>query len=126
MKVLKEIAGAPKPVGPYSVAVISNGLIFCAGQIGIDPVTSQLVSGGVKEQTEQVLRNIEAVLAGAGSSVGQIVMTSIFLTDIRDGKLVNQLYGEFVRTDSPPARQTVAVKELPLEALIEISVIAAV
>ena len=126
MKVLRQISGAPAPIGPYSAAVVVGELLFCAGQIALIPETGQLVDGGVKEQTEQVLRNLGAVLRGAGSSPEKIAMTTIFLTNIGDGKIVNELYGEFVAKDAPPARQTVAVKELPAGALVEISVIAAV
>lgn len=125
MKVYREISGAPKPVGPYSAAVASNGLVFLAGQIPLDPETGQMVSGGIEAQTAQVLSNIRAVLQGVGSSPEKIVMTTIFLSEIQFGKAVNELYSKFVNLDLPPARQTVAVKDLPMGALVEISVIAA-
>ena len=117
-------AGAPKPVGPYSQAVCVGNTIYCSGQIGLDPKSGQMVQGGVEAELRQVLANLRAVLGGAGSAVDKIVMTTIFLTNIADGKVVNPIYGEFVNQQNPPARQTVAVKELPLGALVEISVIA--
>lgn len=124
MEFIKNVEGAPKPVGPYSPAVKIEGLLFCSGQIGLDPETGKLVEGGVEEQTKQVLKNMQAVLTASGSSVDRILMTSIFLADIQSGAIVNKLYGEFVNQENPPARQTVAVKDLPLGALVEISVIA--
>jgi 2-iminobutanoate/2-iminopropanoate deaminase len=124
MEFIKNVEGAPKPVGPYSPAVKQDGLLFCSGQIGLDPETGKLVDGGVEGQTAQVLANMKAVLSASGSSIDRILMTSIFLADIQSGAVVNKLYGEFVNQQNPPARQTVAVKDLPLGALVEISVIA--
>lgn len=124
MEVFRELSGAPKPVGPYSAAVRANGMLYLAGQIALDPNTGALVSGGIEAQTSQVLANLDAVLRGCGSERAKIVMTTIFLCDIADGKVVNELYAKFVSADAPPARQTVAVKALPLGALVEISVIA--
>lgn len=126
MENIKEAPGAPKPVGPYSAAVKSGNLAFLAGQIALNPESGVLVDGGIVEQTKQVLANLKAVLKASGSSPEQIVMSTVFLTDIADGKVVNELYGEFVSKDAPPARQTVAVKALPLGAIVEISVIAEV
>ena len=125
MKVHSNVANVPKPVGAYSPAIAASGLLFCAGQIALDPTTGKFVEGGVREQTQQVLANVKALVEGAGSSVDKIVMTTIFLADIADGAVVNELYGEFVNSEAPPARQTVAVKDLPMGALVEISVIAA-
>ena len=125
MKALRDIPNAPKPVGPYSPAVMSGGLLFCAGQIALDPQTMQLVPGGVEAQTKQVMENLSAVLKAAGSDFSRVAMTTIFLTNIADGKVVNEIYGKYVSPDAPPARQTVAVKDLPLGALVEISLIAA-
>lgn len=124
MEIINNAKGAPKPVGPYSQAVRAGGLLFCAGQIALDPQSGTLVAGGIEEQTKQVLANLKAVLEAAGSSPEKIVMTTIFLADMADGGTVNNLYGEFVSADAPPARQTIAVKQLPLGALVEISVIA--
>jgi 2-iminobutanoate/2-iminopropanoate deaminase len=124
MEVIKQISGAPAPVGAYSPAIKAQGLVFCSGQIAIDPETNSFVTGGVEAQAEQVLKNLTAVLAASGSAADKIVMTTIFLANIEDAKVVNALYGDFVNGDAPPARQTVAVKDLPLGALVEISVIA--
>ncbi len=126
MEVFRELPGAPAPVGPYSVAVRVGDLIFCAGQIALDPLTGKLVDGGLEAQIRRVLENTTAVLASVESGWDMVAMTTIFLTDIADGKLVNEIYSEYVSTDAPPARQTIAVKALPLGALVEISVIATV
>lgn len=124
MEAITNVPGAPKPVGPYSAVVRSQGLLFLAGQVGIDPETGSLVGGGVEAQLRQVLKNLDAVLRHCGSSPERVVMTTIFLTNISDSRMVNDVYGEFVNRSAPPARQTVAVKELPLGALVEVSVIA--
>jgi len=126
MEVLNGIQNAPTPIGPYSQAVKVGQLLFCSGQIAIDPRTGQIVPGGIEQQTDQVLRNLSAVLSGAGSSPEKIVMTTIFLTEMDYGKVVNEKYGSFVSKHSPPARQTVAVKALPAGAVVEISIIAEV
>src|SRR5690606_27054989 len=110
MQVLNNLPGVPSPVGVYSQATRIGEILFCSGQIAINPESGNLVDGGVAEQTEQVLRNISAVLRGAGSSVDRIAMTTIFLTDIKDGAVVNKIYRDFVPQDKEPARQTVAVK----------------
>lgn len=126
MEIVQEVPNAPKPVGPYSVAVKAGGLLFCSGQIGLDPDKGVIVEGGVEAQARQVLDNLKAVLIAAGSSFDKVVMTSIFLSTMSDFKSINEIYAEYVSADKPPARQTVAVKELPLGALVEISVIAEV
>jgi 2-iminobutanoate/2-iminopropanoate deaminase len=126
MEVLNGIHNVPAPIGPYSQAVKVGQLLFCSGQIALDPKTGQMVAGGIEQQTDQVLRNLAATLSGAGSSPDKIVMTTIFLTEMDHGKVVNEKYRDFVSKQSPPARQTVAVKALPAGALIEISVIAEV
>jgi 2-iminobutanoate/2-iminopropanoate deaminase len=124
MEAIRKVSGAPAPVGAYSPAVKAAGLVFCSGQIAIDPETNQLVSGGVAQQAKQVFKNLAAVLEASGSSVDKIVMSSIFLAEIADAKEINGLYSDFIEQSAPPARQTLAVKDLPLGALIEISVIA--
>lgn len=124
MQAIKEGPNVPKPVGPYSPAVISNGLVFCSGQIGLDPQSGKIISDSVEDQTRQVMKNLDAVLKASGSSLDKVVMTTIFLTDMADGKVVSPIYGEFINGDTPPARQTVAVKALPLDVKVEISVIA--
>lgn len=124
MEVIVSVQGAPKPVGAYSAAVKSGEFIFCAGQIGLDPETGKLVEGGVESEARRVLENLKAVLEGSGSNFGKVVMTTIFLTDISTARQVNEIYKTYVSTNFPPARQTVAVKDLPLGAQVEISIIA--
>lgn len=124
MDVLNSLPGVPLPVGPYSQAVKVGPLLFTAGQIAIDPTTGALVLGDVSAQCEQVMRNLEAVLLGAKSSFSRVALTTIFLSDIAFGPEVNKVYSRYVSADAPPARQTVAVKALPMGALVEISVIA--
>lgn len=113
---------APAAVGPYSQAVATDHLIFTSGQIGMNPLTGQL-RPGIVEQTNQVLENLAAVLEAAGSSMGHIVKTTIFLTDIAEFSTVNEIYAEAFLGD-PPARSTVQVAALPLGALIEIEAVA--
>lgn len=113
---------APTAVGPYSQAIKSSNFVFTSGQIGINPLTSQLRIG-IEEQTRQVLHNLAAVLSAAGSSIDLIVKTSIFLTDIADFAVVNGIYAE-VFEGEPPARSTFQVAALPLGALVEIEAIA--
>lgn len=125
MQFVNNAQGAPTPVGAYSQAVIHSGVAYLAGQVGIDPSTGAIVSGGLEAQTKQVLANLKAVLIAADSSPSQILMTTIFLSEIASAKAVNELYAAFVDPKNPPARQTVAVKDLPLGALVEISLIAA-
>lgn len=115
---------APKAVGPYSQAVITNGLVFCSGQIGLDPQTQELASG-IEAQTHQVLKNLEAVLKKAGSDLEKVVKTTIFVTDINDFATVNQIYAEHFGNHKP-ARATVAVASLPKGAIVEIEAIAEV
>lgn len=114
---------APKVVGPYSQAIISNGFIFCAGQIGINPETGTLVEG-IQEQTKQVLRNLSEVLKEAGSDLSKVVKTEVFLTDMNNYKVFNEIYAEVFSSDPKPARYTIGVSSLPANALVEISCIA--
>jgi 2-iminobutanoate/2-iminopropanoate deaminase len=113
---------APAAIGPYSQAVRANGFLFTAGQIGLDPVSGQLVEG-LEAQTQQVIANLRAVLAAAGSSMGEIVKTTIFLADMGDFARVNAIYSEAFSA-APPARSTVQVAGLPRGALVEIEAIA--
>ena len=117
-------AAAPAPIGPYNQAVALDGLIFCSGQIAIDPVAGKLIEGDVAAQTEQVMSNIAAVLAAAGASFAGVVKTTIFLVDMADFATVNEIYGEAFAAGVAPARSTVAVAALPLGARVEIEVIA--
>lgn len=115
---------APKAIGPYSQAIRSGDLVFCSGQIPLDPATGTLVSGDVRAQTERVMLNIEAVLSAADSSFARVLKTTIFLTDLADFTVVNEIYGRYFPEDSPPARSTVQVAALPRGASVEIEVIA--
>jgi len=119
-----EIAGAPKAVGPYSPVVTCDGFAFLSGQVAIDPATSSLVSGGVEAQAHQVLKNLAAVLKGVGLTFHDVVKTTIFLTDLKDFQTVNAIYGEAMESHRP-ARSTFQVAGLPLGAVIEIEMIAA-
>lgn len=115
-------AGAPAALGPYSQAIVSADLVFCAGQLGLDPATGQLADG-VEAQAERALRNLGAVLDAAGCSFADVVKTTVFLSDIDDFTAVNAIYARFV-VDPAPARSTFAVGALPKGALIEIEAIA--
>ena len=118
---------APKAIGPYAQAVSATGrLIFCSGQIPLDPQTGEIVGAGdVREQTERVMQNLAAVLSAAGASFAQVTKTTIFLTDLQDFAAVNEVYAKHVG-ESPPARATVQVAGLPRGASVEIEAIAVV
>ncbi len=115
---------APGAVGPYSQAIRAGDLVFTAGQLGFDPATGELVEGGIREQTRQVLKNIAAVLEAAGSSLDRVVKTTVFIEDMGDFGAMNEVYGEFFASE-PPARSTVEAG-LALGALVEIDAIAIV
>jgi 2-iminobutanoate/2-iminopropanoate deaminase len=123
VKVQVQTESAPAAIGPYSQAVKANGMVFCSGQIPIDPQTGQFVSGGVAEQTEQVLKNLSAVLNAAGSSLDQVVKTTVFLADMQEFAAMNEVYGKFF-TGISPARATVAAAGLPKDARVEIEAVA--
>ena len=116
---------APKAIGPYSQAIKANGLIFASGQIPLDPSTMQIVEGGIREQTESVLKNLAAVLQASGSSLDQVVKTTVFLADLGDFTEMNETYARFFGA-APPARSTVEVSRLPRDVKVEIDVIALV
>jgi 2-iminobutanoate/2-iminopropanoate deaminase len=119
---------APKAIGPYSqaIAVAPTELVFCSGQIPLDPATGQVVEGGIDEQTKRVLDNIDAVLTAAGCAYGDIVKTTIFLADLSDFARVNELYAARFSGEQPfPARSTVQVARLPRDVRVEIEVLAA-
>lgn len=118
-------AGAPAPVGPYNQAVKASGLVFCSGQIALDPSTGLMVGeGDVEAETRQVLDNLEAVLAEAGVSAGQVVRTTVFLVDLADFTRVNAIYAERFGAGVAPARACVQVAALPKGARVEIDCIA--
>lgn len=114
---------APAAVGPYSQAIDAGAFIFLAGQIPLDPKTSQLVEGGVDAQTKRVIENIKAVLAAAGSDLTKIVSSTVYLTDMENFAKMNEVYASYF-VEPYPARVTIAIKSLPKNALVEIAVIA--
>jgi 2-iminobutanoate/2-iminopropanoate deaminase len=114
---------APSAVGPYSQGITTNDLVFCSGQVGLDPATGELVQGGIEAQTERVLRNLEAVLDAAGCTLADVVKTTCFLADINDFATFNAVYARFF-PDPPPARSTFQVAALPKAASVEIEAIA--
>ena len=116
--------GAPAAIGPYSQGIRFGDLVFCSGQLGLDPTTGELVEGDTTAQAERALRNLGAVLDAAGCSFADIVKVTMFLTDMADFAAVNAVYARFM-PDPPPARSTVGVADLPKGALIEIEAIAA-
>ncbi len=122
-KKIVESSDAPKAIGPYSQAVSANGLVFCSGQIPLDPATGQLVEGDIKVQTRRVLDNLAAVLKAADVSFDAVVRTTIFLVDLGDFNAVNEVYGGYFQKQ-PPARVTVQVAALPRGARVEIDAIA--
>jgi 2-iminobutanoate/2-iminopropanoate deaminase len=114
---------APQAIGPYSQAICIEGLVYTAGQIGLDPATGELVSGQAAEQTRQVLTNLKYVIEAAGSGLNFVVKTTVFLKDMQDFSKMNVVYAEFF-PENPPARSTVAVSGLPKGALVEIEAVA--
>lgn len=114
---------APQAIGPYSQAVEVNGTLYISGQVPLDPATMKVVEGGIKEQTEQVMKNIGAILDAAGYSFADVVKSTCLLSDMADFKAMNEVYGSRY-TENPPARAAFAVKELPLGVMIEIETVA--
>jgi len=114
---------APAAVGPYSQAVKAGNLLFASGQIPLDPITNELVEGDVQVQTRQVLTNLKALLTAAGASLDKVVKTTVFLTDMNDFPLMNEIYSEFFPSN-PPARACVAVSALPKAVSVEVEAIA--
>jgi 2-iminobutanoate/2-iminopropanoate deaminase len=114
---------APKPIGPYSQAVMNNNTLYCSGQVAINPQTGELNNADIKSETHQVMKNLKAVLSEAGLNFSNVVKCSIFLLDMNDFGEVNKIYGEYFES-SFPARETVQVARLPLDVNVEISLIA--
>jgi 2-iminobutanoate/2-iminopropanoate deaminase len=114
---------APQAIGPYSQAVVAGGFVFAAGQVPLDPRTGQLVPGDIRIQTRRVMENLKAVLEASGSSMDKVVKTTVFLRDLNDFGIMNEIYGQYFQ-ENPPARSTVQVTRLPREAAVEIEVVA--
>jgi 2-iminobutanoate/2-iminopropanoate deaminase len=114
---------APAAVGPYSQAIEANGMLFISGQIPLNPATGKLIEGGIVEQTEQVMKNIEAVLIEAGYKFSDVIKSTCLLNDMANFGAMNEIYGKYYPTN-PPARAAFAVKELPLSVMVEIETIA--
>lgn len=114
---------APRAIGPYAQAMVHGSTVFTSGQLPLDPATGETVSGGIEAQTRRVLENLREVLAGAGSSLGQVVKTTVFLKDLSDFTRVNEIYAEYLGATAP-ARSCVEVSRLPKEVLIEVEAVA--
>lgn len=125
MKEIISTENAPSAIGPYSQAVKTGNMVFVSGQIPIDPATGEFVSNEVAEQTDQVLKNLSAVLEAAGSSLNNVVKTTVFLADMNDFAAMNEIYAEYF-SDNKPARATVQAARLPRDARVEIECIAVV
>lgn len=125
---LREIrtANAPAPVGPYSQAIETQGFVFASGQIPLDPATSQSVGGDIEAQTERVIKNLRAVLEASGASLGSVVRTTVYLTDLSLFPRMNAIYAQHFCDKPAPARATIGVAALPLGAMVEIDAIAQV
>jgi 2-iminobutanoate/2-iminopropanoate deaminase len=117
---------APQPIGPYSQAIEANGMVFCSGQVALDPKSGQVVGTDVATQTHQVMKNVNAVLLAAGLDLSNVVKTTIFLKSMGDFPKVNEIYGGYITeaNGTPPARSTVEVSRLPKDVLVEIEVLA--
>lgn len=125
MKQIISTPGAPQAIGPYSQAVAYNGMLFLSGQIPLDPQSGQLVEGGIAEQTEQVLKNLQAVLEAGGSSLDHVLKTTVFLKDMGEFAAMNEVYARYF-TSNPPARSTVQAAKLPRDVSVEIECVAVV
>lgn len=115
----------PKPIGPYSQAIKVDGLLFVSGQVSIDPKTNEFLAGDVSQQTQRVLENLKAIVEAAGSKLGHVVKTTVYLKNMSDFTAMNEVYARYFAA-APPARSTVEVARLPKDALVEMDVIATV
>ena len=114
---------APQAVGPYSQAILTGNLVFTSGQIAIDPGSGKFVEGGIREQVRQVMANLSAILKAAGTDLSKVIKATVFLNDINNFNEFNEVYGEYFSSD-PPARSAFQVAALPLDAMVEIEMIA--
>ncbi len=124
MKKIITTSKAPAPIGPYNQAILTGNTLYTSGQIAINPETGELVTDEIKAESEQVMQNLKAVLAEAGMTFENVIKTTIFLSDMNNFSLVNEVYGKYFNEDTAPARETVAVAALPKFVNVEISVIA--
>ncbi len=124
MKKIVNTKNAPAPIGPYNQAVKSGHLLYTSGQIPIDPATGKMVDGGVREQSIQALENLKSVLEAGGSSLDDVIKTTVFLADMADFPVMNTIYAEFFSEENAPARSTVQVAGLPMGSLVEVEAIA--
>src|SRR5271157_3749966 len=113
----------PKPIGPYSQAIKSNGFLFVSGQVALDPTSGEFAGVNIQQQTERVLENLKAILEAGGVSLGHVVKTTVFLKDMNNFAAMNEVYARYFSA-APPARSTVQVARLPKDALVEIEVVA--
>jgi len=126
MKHIQNTENAPAPIGPYNQAVKSGHLLYTSGQIPIDPATGQKVEGGIREQSIQVLENLKAVVETAGSTLEDVIKTTVFLADMGDFPEFNTIYADYFIEENAPARSTIQVAALPLGSLVEIELVAKV
>ena len=126
MKKIIETKNAPSPVGPYNQAIIANGILYCSGQIAIDPSSGVLITDDITKETTQVMKNIEAILKAAGSSFEQVIKCSIFMADMNDYAAINSVYAKYFDEATAPAREAVEVANLPKFVNVEISCMALV
>lgn len=124
MKTIITTSNAPAPIGPYNQAILIKDTLYISGQTPIDPTTGELVKGDVKKEAEQCMSNLKAILEAADMTFENVVKTSIFLKDMHQFSLVNEVYGSYFNTDTAPARETVEVANLPMFVNVEISMIA--
>lgn len=125
MKKIVSTERAPQAIGPYSQAVVANGIAYVSGQIPLDPSSNQLIEGGITEQTERVLENLKAVLEACGASLASVVKTTVYLKNIAEFPAMNEVFGRYF-TEAPPARATVQAAKLPRDVSVEIDAIAVV
>ncbi|MDO1514289.1 RidA family protein [Maribacter confluentis] len=124
MKQIINTKNAPAPIGPYNQAVLANNTLYISGQIPLNPVTGELVTGDIKKETEQSMENLKAILTEAGMTFEHVVKSSIFLSDMNQFSAVNEVYGSYFNAETAPARETVEVANLPKFVNVEISMIA--
>jgi len=124
MKKIITTPNAPAPIGPYNQAVLSGNTLYISGQTPIDPRTGNLVSGSIEEETLQVMKNIEAILIAAGATFESVIKASIFVKDMHQFKAINDVYAQFFKPETAPARETIEVANLPMFVNVEISMIA--